>query len=97
MNNKYPESEKLLEVKEQSQEIGEFLTWLKSKVALATWEENEDEDTNDYLPELLYPVGKYSGDNGTQRLLAEYFGIDLDKLDAERMQMIKELQAAQED
>lgn len=40
---KYPESEKLLAVCEESQKLGEFITQLKSKVELASWEENEDD------------------------------------------------------
>lgn len=40
---KYPESEKLLAVREESQKLGEFITQLKSKVELASWEENEDD------------------------------------------------------
>lgn len=91
---KYPECEKLHAVHEESQKIGEFLTWLKSKVELATWEENEDDDTNAYMPELLYPAHKYGGDYGTQLLLAEYFGIDLDKVEEERRQILEELRKA---
>lgn len=97
MKNKYPESEKLLAVREESQKIGEFLEWLKSKVTLATWEENEDDDTQAYMAEILCPVYKYNGGNGTQLLLAEYFGIDLDQVEEERRRILEELQKANED
>lgn len=92
--NKYPECEKLHAVHEESQKLGEFITWLKSKVELASWEENEDDDTNAYMPEILIPTYKYKGDNGTQALLAEYFGIDLEKLEDERRQILEELRKA---
>lgn len=85
----YPELDKLLAVKDESQKLGEFLDWLKGKVVLCEWVDNEDDDTNAYMPEILYPVYKYNGDYGTQRLLAEYFDIDLEKVEAERLEVIK--------
>lgn len=72
MENKYPECEKLHAVHEESQKLGEFLTWLMSKVELATWEENDDDDTNAYMPEILVPAYRYQNSNGIQALLAEY-------------------------
>lgn len=88
MTTKYPQSERLLEVKEKSQEIGEFITWLHSQgFEIAEWSENEDEDTQYSMPEILYPTQL-----STERLLAKYFDIDLDELENERRQMIEELQ-----
>ena len=94
MNKKYPESEKLLAVREESQKLGEFLEWLMSKVELATWEENDDDDTNAYMPEILVPAYGYKHSNGIQTLLAEYFGINLDKVEDERRQMLEEIRKA---
>lgn len=88
MTTKYPQSEKLLEVKDQSQLIGEFLSWLNSEgYEIAEWDENDDELTSEYMPEILYPVSL-----SIEKLLAKYFDIDLFELENERRQMIEELQ-----
>ena len=68
----YPEHEKLKEVQEQSQVIGEFLE--SSVYVLATW----DEETGDLE----------RADTSTERILADYFGIDLVKLEEEKRQML---------
>lgn len=84
---KYPQSEKFLEIKDNSQIIGEFLSWLKSNYEIGVWVDNEDEDTLEYLPEIILPSRC-----STEQLLANYFDIDLDELENERRQMIEELQ-----
>ena len=81
---KYPEHEKLKEVQEQSQAIGDFLENMEYKgIELAEW--------GHYFkgaPKSLVPIHK-----SRQTILAEYFGIDLKKLEQEKQQMIEEMRA----
>ena len=74
-----PESEKLLAIKDKSQIIGEFLDWLRSEqeVTLCTLDESEDQ---------FYPVFVSIED-----LLAEYFGIDLQKVEQEKVALLEAL------
>ena len=95
--NKYPELEKMSSIKEKSQELGLFIEWLLHRYTLAEWNANihaklVDKETGneDYWGEILMPI--HVGDNKINEILAEYFGIDLDKAEAERMEILKELQ-----
>ncbi len=78
-----PELDKMLAVKDKSQVIGEFLDWLQhdKKIALAHCEDGEDE---------LYMVY-----DSIETLLAEYFGIDLKKIEEERRAILKSLDSAE--
>lgn len=68
------ECEKLSKVSEKSQPLGEFLDWLhENNYVIAEWNKFERND------ERLYPT-----QTSIERLLAEYFKIDLDKVDEER-------------
>lgn len=80
--SKYPQHEKLKKVQDQSQMVGEFLEWLSSK----SWTICELNRTDDYCPIQLR----------TEELLAEYFGIDLKKLEREKRAMLDELREKQE-
>jgi len=93
MTTKYPECEKLQEARlHGSQEIGEFLEWLSgSGYEICKFEEEEWDDDI----EEMYPASYYPNYNSIEKWIAEYFKIDLDKVDAERMQIIKELQDEQ--
>lgn len=72
---KYPEHQKLKAVKDKSQAIGEFLDWLSEQgIYLCKLQQEE------YMPH-------YYRING---LLAEYFGIDENKLEAEKRTMLEE-------
>jgi hypothetical protein len=78
----YPEHDKLTAVAEQTQAIGEFIEWLEGKgIFLA----RNVEESN-------YP--RYV--HGFRALLAEWAGIDEDKLEAEKRQMLTSLRAANE-
>lgn len=91
-----PECEKLAMVSDESNKIGQFLDWLSSKgVVLCTWEENDDEDTNDYMPHVLLPANQYRGGYGINRLLAEYYSIDLDEVERERRALLDWLREVQ--
>jgi len=82
MKINYPEHEKLKAVQKESQAIGEFLDWLtgEKKIELAKW--NEDERVEDRL---------LPWHHSTEKLLADYFKIDLVKLEAEKRKMLAEL------
>lgn len=104
---KMPECERMLNVKEKSQAIGEFLEWLEEtkkvhfrqfavacgRCKCTTVERDEDGDwycneceeyTATYDVEILFPLR-------TEQLLAEFFRIDLNKVEQERRDMLKEL------
>ena len=73
---KYPEHEKQSKIIDKSQVVGEFLEWLEQEgMFVGEWSEGE----------------RYITDGGTNKLLARYFDIDLDKIDDEKRQMIEEL------
>jgi hypothetical protein len=84
----YPEHEKLQAVKERSQAIGEFLEWMESEretpLTLASYGKGEGGI------ELLFPANI-----STERLLAEFFDIDLGKLEQEKRQMLAEIRKEQ--
>lgn len=97
-----PELERLYAVKEKSQVIGEFLEWLQhgreQRVLLAAWHEHTDGcyaesdvdrvghttcETNENFPVVLHV--------SINRLLAEYFKIDLDKVEREKLALLEEI------
>lgn len=75
-----PECEKLLKVSHISQSIGEFIEWLLNErgYVLAEWNENDE----------LFPVHP-----DIEKLLAEYFQIDLNKIENERRAILRALRA----
>jgi len=68
----YPEAAKMLEVREKSQTIGAFID--DSGYSLCIYSETQ----NVYLP-----IRK-----SIEQILADYFGIDLDKVEKERQQIL---------
>jgi hypothetical protein len=82
--SEYPEHEKLNAVKAKSQAIGEFLEWLQherfQRVTLCLEADDEEE---------FYPF-HYS----TEHLLAEFFKIDLNKIEAEKRAMLETMRKA---
>lgn len=76
----YPEHDKLVAVKDESQAVGEFLT--TCGYALCEWVEAEDE------PNGYYPVAM-----SIERILAKHYGIDLGKIEKEKRQMLEALRA----
>lgn len=99
--SKYPECEKLHAVHEESQKLGYFLDWLMKRYTLAEWDYNfraivyDREGNEDRWNSVLMPV--HVGENKINSLLAEYFHIDLDKVEEERRQILEELRKANED
>jgi hypothetical protein len=88
----YPEHEKLKKVSEKSQVIGEFIDWLGERddpIHLAHWVESGRSTVHGPEHELVYarvPIN---------RLLAEFFGIDLDCLEDEKRAMLDDLRRKQ--
>lgn len=71
----YPEHEKIEKVQLESNTIGEFLDWLPSKdIQLGTWTES-----GEFIP--LH--------RNIEKLLAEFFEIDLEKIEQEKRAMLE--------
>lgn len=79
----YPEHVKLEAVKQYSQVVGEFLEWMSTK---GYFFGQFDESGHGY------PVFKPH-----QELLAEFFDIDLDKIEEERRRMLDKIRQDNED
>ena len=75
--SKYPECNKMLEVQDQSQTIGEFLDWLlhDKGAEIAEWRGDQ-----------LFPMR-----GSIESLLAEFFEIDLEKVEKERRAILEEM------
>ena len=74
-----PTLDRMLEIQEQSQLCGDFLRWLESKYAMFELRTPREE---------AYYIG--AGDYiNTEKLLAEYFGIDLVEAERERKAIIE--------
>jgi hypothetical protein len=82
--NDYPEHDKLSAVKDKSQAIGEFLEWLdyEKNYSVCSLTEGRNGD-GEYSPIFT----------STEKLLAEFFNIDLNKLEQEKRKMLNELRA----
>jgi len=85
----YPECEKLRKAAPTSQKIGEFLEWLSEQgIHLATWGKREIEQDNGHCWEedilMLYS-------STTEKLLARFFDINLEEVEAERRDIMETL------
>lgn len=74
--NKYPEHDKVQKIAPQSQAIGEFLEWLQERGTVLA----------EYDGDRLWPQSFT-----TETLLAKFFDIDLNKLEKEKREMLKEI------
>lgn len=102
---KYPEHEKLEKVKDQSQAVGEFLEWLRgTDRAICQWQDGvtdagrianafsfSDQDLSEEPNKGWFPVH-----DPIEKTLAEYFDIDLNKLEKEKRQMLEEIRKPNE-
>lgn len=79
---KTPEHDKLSTVKDFSQAIGEFLDWASEKGMMLCERSGE---RMDYYDDLM-PVRK-----NTTQILADYFEIDLDTLEEEKLAILEEI------
>lgn len=82
--HEYPEHERLAAVADQSHLIGEFLDWAYNTKG---WEFAEWVDGSEYSGPVLGSI---------ESILADYFSIDLHKIEAEKVAMIKALREANE-
>jgi hypothetical protein len=85
----YPECEKMSKVAEKSQGIGDFLEWLREdkKIILGSVQEFVYVwDGKERIKEEFSPF-RYD----TEKLLAEFFGIDLKKVEQEKREMLNEI------
>ena len=91
----YPECEKMKAAQPKSQVIGEFLEWLSERgIVLAKLHEHtdgcldEDGRHNECgcSEEMFYPIHK-----PTEKVLAEYYNIDLAKVEIEKREMLRKM------
>jgi hypothetical protein len=98
MKQQYPEHKKLKVVQDQSQQIGGFLDWLSANeltICINTADTNRDELSGISRKQLgcpkriqdLYLPSRRS----PEQLLADYFDIDLQKIESEKRKMLEEL------
>jgi hypothetical protein len=85
VKDKYPEIERLNIIKEKSQLCGEFLEWLQTKFNMIAKKEGFEHGH--------IPMG-YSSYINVQNLLAEYFDINLEEIEKEKLQMLEDLRKA---
>lgn len=84
----YPEHEKLSAISDASQTIGAFLDFLTEQdLVISLWIE-----TGELRDPQLVPVSKT-----TSQILADYFGIDLARIETEKRAMLESLRHAQPD
>ena len=74
----YPEHEKLKKIQKESEACGSFLDWLTGEKGIVLSEYSEDDK--------LYPAHI-----GIAKLLGEYFNIDQNKLEKEKLQMLENI------
>lgn len=79
MKKEYPEHEKMSTIVDKSQSIGEFIEWLND-----TKNYKICEKTGDFV--RYYPIRK-----SVECLLAEFFGIDLGKIEQEKREMLEDI------
>lgn len=89
-----PECEKLAAVSGRSQEIGQFLQWLGEKgIHLAVAHEHEDgcRGSHGFLSCGYTAKGLEWYHLNIEKLLADYFEIDLEKIEKERRAILAQL------
>lgn len=106
----YPECEKMAKVRGLSQQMGEFLEWIQHekkfhfaryemRSIFPEWSSGWDEMRDSYkklgrkIPELEYLI-EYPIE--IEKLLAEYFKIDLNKVEHEKRAMLEVCRKANE-
>jgi len=81
-----PECDKMIAVKSKSQPIGEFIEWLRGERGIVLAEYDEDHYDGEFLQAVNIRI---------EDLLAEYFGIDLKRVEQERRIMLSKLRDEQ--
>jgi len=95
------EIDKMIAVKDKSQLIGEFFDYLQSKsIRLCEWVERKPVcGFDDYADDHSHDEGCYNVDTDSfvpicqsiEQVLADYFGIDLKKVEAEKQKILEDL------
>ena len=79
-----PTLDRMVEIQEQSQLCGEFLEWLQSKYTMFDKKIKRESPFMD----VMRDNGDYVN---TEKLLAEFFGIDLDEANKEKSMLLRTL------
>jgi hypothetical protein len=84
----YPEHAKLAKVKDQSQAIHEFIEFLRDDkhIFLCDWYDGEDTADEEAAPGCYLQIRKR-----LTTLVAEFLGVDENKLELEKQKMLAEL------
>ena len=94
----YPEHEKLHAVQKQSQACGEFIEWLQQQGYTICRKHQHDPycyGESEYRICDMFKDGYYPEMRPIRHLLAEFFTIDEEKLEAEKQEMLNTLREAQ--
>jgi len=94
-----PELDKLSKVREKSQAVGEFLDWLaeEKRIVFSVHHEHDEECRNSNGSRIcgLNNYELVPTHFTHERILAEFFGIDLNKVEQERRALLDEIRAVQ--
>ena len=99
---KCPECDKMLAVRDKSNAIGEFLEWLQGERKLTLCREITHKEIEEAIDagmedEIDYKEGDLTPDHtGIEALLAEYFDIDLKKVEEEKQAILQQVRAEHE-
>jgi hypothetical protein len=92
-----PEHDKLSAIKDQSQAAGEFLDWLTSERGIILAENHQHSPAcygNDNHLHCGYSTGDFAPVRcSLQSLLAGFYQIDLDKIEAEKAAILEEIRS----
>lgn len=99
---RYPEHARLKAIQEYSQSIGEFLEWLQVEDGIRLVREHEhspacydEDDRRQVWPLCELGDGQLIADyEAIDKRLARYFGIDQNKLETEKREMLAEMRMA---
>jgi len=88
------EIEKMEKIADKSQVIGEFIEWLQGPKGLTVCRQITQEEIYEEDCEDDYDPGDYLPQHQTiESLLAEYFDIDLKKVEEEKQAILNEIRA----
>jgi len=99
-----PEHDKLEKVKDKSQAIGEFLEWLRGakKIRLCRWNTYEEPNYDKNEPDFNSKTKTHTVESldyvttSIEQLLAEFFEIDLNKIEEENRVILDDLRKQRE-
>lgn len=96
--SEYPEHDKIRALGSDSQTAGEFLDWLLHEKGYSLCEEREEERIESWGGRYvdITPKGHFPVYTATEKLLYEFFGIDADKIEQEKLHMLEECRKSQE-